>query len=107
MGVDVQMTLVRPERDEELRIEAESQTTAGVQAYSDCADGDAWCIREDPERGPVFVLRRGDYFVSRHAPALTGDVELDVHLAECAWDTLAGRLNRGIPAERQINPRRR
>jgi hypothetical protein len=94
------MTLVRPERDEELRIEAESQMAAGAQACpSDIGDGFTWCIRKDPDVGPMFILRNGDYCGALTAPQITGDNALDAKAAELAWRKMARRIARGMPQE--------
>lgn len=96
------ITLARPERDEELRIEAESQATAGSRAYpDDTTDGTAWSIQEDPDLGAVFVLRRGDFSVADQGTELTGDDGQDAVRAAARWRKMSRYLDRGITAYRE------
>lgn len=89
------ITLTRPEPEEELRIEAESKATAGVYAFTG-SNRFTWSVQKDPDAGTIFVLRDGDYCQAVPAPELTGDSESDALVVARRWSKLEGRLERGV-----------
>lgn len=110
-----QTTITRPDRAEELRLEAESRATAGSFVYR----GERYCPACDRDGEPihpdstdrqtcphckaylpgapvtwmirtdddheVFILRSGDYCISGRAPVRSGDNDVDQVLAGNVW----------------------
>jgi hypothetical protein len=114
--------MVRPERDEELRIEEASRAAGGPWAYTgtrECpaCETDASPVHPDhtdrqicgqcgaglpsdpvtwaireDTGGSLFVLRQGDHCVAGGAPQRSGDDDVDRALAGNIWLNLEHRL---------------
>lgn len=116
------LTMTRPERDEELRIEAESRATAGPWAYHGtrecpaCESNSEPVHPDDTDRqvcgscgadlpgdpvtwairehadGALFVLRHGDHCRAVGAPPRTNDDDVNAALAANIWLNLEHSL---------------